>query len=97
MAWAAQLQAHGIPLVGTIPQGIHILPALSAQGSSLSGLFTGGVIIALLGFMETITVGRRFATMRNYRININNELIALGACNLVGSGASMMLMCVCVC
>ena len=51
----------------------------------IGDLFKSAAIISLLGFMETITVGKRFALMRHYRIKANSELIALGMANLVGA------------
>lgn len=37
---------------------------------------------------EAIAVGRTFATLKNYKLDGNKEMIALGCMNMVGSTTS---------
>jgi sulfate permease, SulP family len=43
------------------------------------------VILVIVGFMESLTLGKIMADRNNYRINVKREVIALSASNIVGS------------
>ncbi|XP_066442882.1 sodium-independent sulfate anion transporter isoform X2 [Eleutherodactylus coqui] len=45
------------------------------------GLF----IIPLMGLLESVAIARAFASQNNYRINTNQELLAIGLTNFLGS------------
>jgi high affinity sulfate transporter 1 len=76
------LQAIGVETVGAIPPG---LPRLTApQASLLAQLWPGAVGIALMSFTESIAVGRAFSRRGESRPDANQELLALGAANVVG-------------
>jgi len=82
-SWYFGLQAHGVSIVGVIPQG---LPALTLPDISLiERLVPGALGIALMSFTETIAAGRAFARPADPPINANRELIATGAANLGGA------------
>lgn len=77
----------GVALVGTVPQG---LPAFSVPLMSLelwSELALPALLISLIGFVESVSVGKTLAAKRKHRIDPNQELIALGMANL-GSAVS---------
>lgn len=40
------------------------------------------------GFQEAIAIGRTFASMKDYQLDGNKEMVALGAMNVVGSMTS---------
>jgi sodium-independent sulfate anion transporter 11 len=42
-------------------------------------------IIALLGLVETIAIGKAFARKNDYTIDANQELLAIGVSNILGS------------
>jgi MFS superfamily sulfate permease-like transporter len=77
--------AQGIELVGLIPAGLP-RPTWPEVGFTeileMVPLATG---IALFSFIDVITTGRAFSTKGGYRIEPDQELIALGLAN-VGSG-----------
>lgn len=79
--WAPE----GVRTVGVIPTDLPglMLPALS-QDQWLS-LVVPGSLIALVGFVETVSVGHALAARRKQRIDPNQELLGLGAAN-VASG-----------
>lgn len=88
--WALRLDQTGVAVVGSVPAG---LPALSAPAFSLADameLLPMAVAIALIGFMESIAVARKYASERRYEINPNQELIGLGLANLVGAFSRAM-------
>jgi MFS superfamily sulfate permease-like transporter len=40
---------------------------------------------AVVAYTITLSVGKMYATKHNYKVDPNQEMIALGACNLWGS------------
>jgi high affinity sulfate transporter 1 len=70
-----------LSLVGPLPQGLpsFALPELSA--GNMSTLAAGAVGIALVSFADTSVLSRTFAIRGGYRVDPNQEMIALGAAN----------------
>ncbi len=84
------LEGHGVAVVGRIPTG---LPGLSAPALSLAdfdALLPVALVAALLSFSDTVVTARAFAQRNRYRIDANQELLAIGVANLV-SGLSQGL------
>ncbi len=74
----------GVNIVGAIPAG---LPEFQfPELHSIVELVPISVTIALIGFLEAISVGKALAKNHGYRLDPNRELIALGSSNL---GASL--------
>ena len=72
------LEAKGVSVVGTFPQG---LPGLSFPGVSwreMQSLLPAAIGIALLTYTEGILLARAFAAKNGYPISANQELTALG-------------------
>ena len=79
------LGEHGIKLVGLVPAGLPHpeLPIVSyADILNLLPIATG---VALVAFVDSTITGRAFAMKGGYRLDHNQELIALGLAN-VGTG-----------
>ncbi len=75
----------GGKVVGKIPEG---LPGFQLPGFSyeaLSGLLIGAIIIAMVGFMEAISIAKAMAAKTKHRIDPNQELIGQGLGNIAGS------------
>ncbi|XP_072418789.1 prestin isoform X1 [Chiloscyllium punctatum] len=72
-----------VNIVGHIPSGLKapVLPDFSL----LSEIFTECIAIAIVGFSMTISMAKIFAMKHGYRVDGNQELIALGICNTFGS------------
>jgi high affinity sulfate transporter 1 len=82
-AYLLNLQAHGVELVGHIPQG---LPRLTFPELSLvKHLWTGALGIALMSFTETVAAGRAFAKSGEPSPQANRELFATGVANAGGA------------
>ncbi|WP_404345713.1 SulP family inorganic anion transporter [Vreelandella venusta] len=90
-AWHWQLAyEHGVAVVGTIPSG---LPALSfpwGDASLWRTLLIPAMLISLVGFVESVSMGQMLAAKRRQRISPNQELIGLGAANLAAGFTSGM-------
>lgn len=81
------LDAYGVAVVGTVPQGLPV-PTLPPFDLDLwAQIAVPALLIAIVGYVETISVAQTLAAKRRQRIDPNQELIALGACN-VGSAMS---------
>ncbi|MEY8875367.1 MAG: SulP family inorganic anion transporter [Leptothrix sp. (in: b-proteobacteria)] len=82
LAWALGWQGQGVKLVGAIPQG---LPPLTAPLWDLAlwrELAMPALLISVVGFVESVSVGQTLAAKRRQRIEPDQELVALGAANL---------------
>ncbi len=81
------LDHRGISVVGQIPAGlpIPVLPDVSI--GDLAQLLPVAAGIALVGFSDNVLTARAIAAGRGYRIDANQELLALGLTNL-SSGLS---------
>jgi SulP family sulfate permease len=79
------LSDHGIQVVGEIPKG---LPRFTFTGEGIRDIFAllpGALAIFVVGFAESISMAKSYASKRNEKIDANQELIGIGAANL-GSG-----------
>lgn len=83
--WAFGLHEHGVAIVGTVPAGLPPLALPPLDAHALAGLWPTALTIALVGFMESISVGKSIATRMGYEIDANRELRGLGLANLAGS------------
>jgi len=74
-------ERYDLSLVGPLPQGLpsFSLPELSA--GNMATLAAGAVGIALVSFADTSVLSRTFAIRGGYRVDPNQEMIALGAAN----------------
>lgn len=80
--WAFGLDARGVAVVGDVPAG---LPAPSLPAVDLGmmvDLAPAAFVIALVGFMEAVSVAKAYASQRGYEISANQELIGIGAANV---------------
>jgi SulP family sulfate permease len=82
--WALGLSTRGVSIVGEVPAGLPGFSLPSVDSEILTQLFPAAATIALVSFMEAISVGRVFAQAHRYEISPNRELIALGFANMTG-------------
>ena len=81
-AWALDWQAQGLAVVGAIPQGLPPLTAPSWDPALWQSLALPALLIGVVGFVESVSVGQTLAAKRRERIEPDQELVALGAGNL---------------
>ncbi|RMG66124.1 MAG: solute carrier 26 family protein [Calditrichaeota bacterium] len=76
------LEKTGLRIVGNMPHGLpHFqLPQVSLQ--QIEALIPGAFTIALVSFMESIAIAKKFAETEGYTVRHNQELIALGLSDL---------------
>ncbi len=76
----------GIQVIGEVPSGLPFpgLPAFSLD--AVYGLLPMAFAITIVGFMESIAVAKSIhARHRDYRLDPNQELVALGSANVGGA------------
>lgn len=94
--WLFHLDQAGVAVTGAIPAGLpsfvlpftelsHLAPPAGLALDKLRYLLTAAVGIALVGYSDNVLTARAFAARGGYRIDANQELLALGAVNL-GNG-----------
>jgi high affinity sulfate transporter 1 len=82
VTWAFGLDEDGIKVVGDIPAGLPT-PALPDVGwADVVDLLPVALGIALVGYSDNVLTGRSIAARLGYRVDPNQELVALGAENL---------------
>jgi SulP family sulfate permease len=82
LAWSLDWQGQGMKLVGTVPQGLPPLTAPLWDLALWQELLVPALLISVVGFVESVSVGQTLAAKRRQRIEPNQELVALGASNL---------------
>jgi SulP family sulfate permease len=76
------LKAHGVSIVGNIPGGF---PSLTVPDVSLAlALWPAAAGIALMSFTESIAAGKAFTRHGDPRTDSNQELVGIGAANIIG-------------
>ncbi|XP_004490362.1 sulfate transporter 1.3 isoform X1 [Cicer arietinum] len=81
---------HGVAIVKHIEKGIN--PS-SVKEIYFTGNYLGkgvriGIVAGMIALTEAIAIGRTFASMKDYQLDGNKEMVALGAMNVVGSMTS---------
>ena len=80
------LDKQGVSVVGVIPEGLPSFQTPSFEVGYLKKLFPTAFTLALVAFMEAISIGKTMEEKhKNYVIDPNQELIALGSANIIGS------------
>ena len=83
--WLFGLGEQGVLLVGEVPAGLPPL-AIPELGLEEAGrLGTTVLALALVQFMSVVSLGRVFSARYRYTIDPNQELLAVGSANLLGS------------
>jgi len=77
----------GGDVVGAIPKGLPDFSFPRIDGHGVMTLMTPAVVIALLGFMEAISIAKAMAAKTGQRIDPNQELMGQGLANIIGSMA----------
>jgi sulfate permease, SulP family len=91
VAKAAHLSAHGVELVGHIPNGLPHYGLPSVPAESYLHLAGPAVGIVLVGFAEGLGAAKTYAAKERYDIDVKRELIGLGAANVAAGLSSGMV------
>ncbi|HSV78377.1 MAG TPA: sulfate permease [Ramlibacter sp.] len=80
--WAFAWHAQGVRVVGSIPQGLPPLTLPSFDVALWRELAVPALLLSIVGFVESVSVGHTLAARRRERLEPDQELLALGASNL---------------
>ncbi len=78
---------HQVAIVGEIPQGLPI-PSIEFLNVSLAhmlALLPSAFFISLIAYVESVAIAKFIASLRNEKLDTNQELVGLGAANLASS------------
>lgn len=73
----------GVTVLGPLPRGLPGLAFPSISAGDIVPLVLGGFAIALVSFADTSVLSRTYAARIGDRIDANQEMVGLGAANLV--------------
>ena len=85
LTWWLGWQTQGVKIVGAVPQGLPPFTLPLWDPNLLRQLALPALLLSIVGFAESVSVGQTLAAKRRQRIEPNQELIALGASNLSAS------------
>eukprot|EP00933_Yihiella_yeosuensis_P006064 TRINITY_DN11070_c1_g3_i1.p1 TRINITY_DN11070_c1_g3~~TRINITY_DN11070_c1_g3_i1.p1 ORF type:complete len:878 (+),score=151.23 TRINITY_DN11070_c1_g3_i1:168-2801(+) len=74
-----------VKFVGTIPDGIFPVSVKGWDLSDIAKVLPTALSACLIGYMESIAIGKQLAAKHGYEIDAGQELLALGMANLVGA------------
>uniref|UniRef100_A0A674D339 Solute carrier family 26 member 6 n=1 Tax=Salmo trutta TaxID=8032 RepID=A0A674D339_SALTR len=83
ISWQVNLEGkYGVEVVGEIPSGLQppVMPTASLFGQVIGDAFA----LSVVGYGIAISLGRIFALKYGYKVDSNQELIALGLSNSIG-------------
>lgn len=81
--WGLNLTDYGVKIVGEVPSGLPSLSTPSFDPAVWKSLISVALTISLVGFMESFAVAKAIqAKHKNYQVDANQELLALGVANL---------------
>lgn len=82
---AAVYLTSGGEVVGAIPPGLPSLSVPRIDWANVASLVMVALVIALVGFMEAISIAKAMAAQTRSRIDPNQEFIGQGLANIAGS------------
>ncbi|GLJ36225.1 hypothetical protein SUGI_0727240 [Cryptomeria japonica] len=90
LVFSSHAEKHGVNIVGHLKKGLNPVSSsqLAFHGSYMKITLKTGAIVGIIALTEGIAVGRTFSLLKNYRIDGNKEMIAIGMMNIAGSCTS---------
>ncbi|MFO8064773.1 MAG: SulP family inorganic anion transporter [Spirochaetota bacterium] len=82
---ALGLDERGVAIVGEIPTGLPSFQLVAFSLDDVQQLLPMILVIALVGYMESIAVAKAIANKHGYKVDPNQELVALGVANIGGA------------
>ena len=82
LAFFVGIESYGVDLLGLVPAGLPILIVPGFSMEQVQSLLGSALLIAIIGFVESVSVAQVMAMKRGERIDLNQELVGLGAANI---------------
>ena len=85
LSYYLDYDAKGGSIIGYIPDGLPAFKIPEVGFNQIVNLIVSAAIIALLGFVEAISVAKAIASETRQRLSANQELVGQGVANIVAS------------
>ncbi|MBK9975139.1 MAG: sulfate permease [Planctomycetes bacterium] len=88
LALSALLSLHGrfgVSVVGAFAQGLPGLTVPELAWADVGALLPAALVIVLVGYVESVSVGRSLGARKRQAIDPSQELVALGAANIASA------------
>jgi SulP family sulfate permease len=85
ITWAGALNEEGVKIVKEVPGGLPPFEVPDLAKAEWGKLMPVAFTIAFIGYLESIAVAKIYAERNQYEVDAGQELMALGASNLIGS------------
>lgn len=79
------LDQQGVAIVGQIPSGLPVLRIPEFTVLMFEQLVAPAIFISIIGYVESVSVGKTLAAKRREKIDSNQELVGLGAANIASA------------
>lgn len=80
-----ELHLGGVAIIGKIPGGLPSFTVPPLDVETISSLLGPAVVIALVSFAETYSVGKAISSQTKQKVDVDQEFIGQGLANLIGS------------
>ncbi|MEH6909368.1 MAG: sulfate permease [Oceanicoccus sp.] len=85
IVFGLSLDQQGVAIVGQIPSGLPSLRIPEFTTPMFEQLLAPAIFISIIGYVESVSVGKTLAAKRREKIDSNQELIGLGAANVAAA------------
>jgi len=85
LAWRFHLADQGLALMGVIPSGLPGLQLPPLDLATAKMLLLPAIMISIIGYVESVSVGKTLAARRRQKIDPDQELIGLGTANIAAA------------
>lgn len=85
LCYFLRLDQYGVQLLGDVPAGLPGLTVPDFSTGLIRDLFWSAVLLSIIGFVESVSVAQTLAAKRREQIDLDQELLGLGASNLAAS------------
>ncbi|TKY62421.1 Sulfate transporter 3.1 [Spatholobus suberectus] len=93
LVYLTHAEKHGVQVIGDLKKGLNppSVTDLVFVSPYMGTAIKTGLVTGIIALAEGIAVGRSFAMFKNYHIDGNKEMIAIGTMNIFGSFTSCYL------
>ena len=74
-----------VSIIGHIPAGLPTIIIPSTNTLLIKSLFPSAIIIALIGYLESVSIAKSMASQKRQKIDSNKELVGLGTANIASA------------
>lgn len=84
VTWVFSLDQR-VAVVGAVPQSLPQLQWPHSSWSLIQHLWMPALMIAIIAYVESVSVGKTLAAKRQQKLNLNQEFIGLGSANIASA------------